>query len=79
VATIAGLRPAARGFAAVELAPLTNIPLTRLALTVPHPKGKIHVELHRASPGAAWQGSLTVPGGVDACAPDGITHWEGVK
>jgi hypothetical protein len=72
VATLAGLRPAARGFSAVELAPLVNIPLRRLALTVPHPRGELVLDLHRPACDAAWQGTLRLPAGITAVAPPGI-------
>jgi hypothetical protein len=72
VATLAGLRPAARGFSAVELAPLVNIPLRRLALTVPHPRGELVLDLHRPACDAAWQGTLRLPAGVTAVVPPGI-------
>lgn len=74
VATLAGLRPAARDFSALTLAPLTNIPLRRIALTVPHPRGEVRIDLYRGSAGSPWQGTLVVPEGVSAFAPPGIQN-----
>ena len=72
VATLAGLRPAAPGFSALTLSPLTDIPLCQLELTIPHPRGKIHLELTRPASSAPWSGHLTVPAGVTATLPPGV-------
>lgn len=74
VATLAGLRPAAPGFSALTLAPLTDIPLLQLEVTVPHPRGKIHLELTRTASTAPWSGHLTVPVGVTATLPPGVLY-----
>jgi hypothetical protein len=72
VATVAGLRPTAPGFASAALEPLDGIPLCRLELTVPHPAGRITAALRRAAATDPWQGTLTVPADVRATAPEGV-------
>jgi hypothetical protein len=69
-ATLAGIRPAAPGFAAVSVQPIRGTPLRRLALSVPHPRGRIRVDLHRA--GEAWHGTVEVPAGVPATLAPGL-------
>ncbi|MBC8102070.1 MAG: alpha-L-rhamnosidase, partial [Cytophagales bacterium] len=48
-ATIAGIRPAAPGFAAVQITPQMG-PMSRLDVTLPHPRGEIRLSLRRGGP-----------------------------
>ena len=58
-ATVAGIRPAAYGFARAEVLPQPG-PLRRLNARVPHPAGAIVLEIeHRAD--SFWHGRLTTP------------------
>ena len=60
-ATVLGIRPAAAGFAEVEIRPMPG-ELTELAGAMVHPRGEIAVELHFA-PGHV-RGSVALPEGV---------------
>ena len=64
LASIAGVRPAAPGFAAVRIEPMPG-PLGRIEARVPHPKGEVRVDLRRGADGA-WRGEVSVPKGVPA-------------
>ena len=55
---IAGIRPAANGFAAVEIAPQFG-PLTHITASMPTPKGHVSVNLRRD--GDAVSGTISVP------------------
>jgi alpha-L-rhamnosidase len=66
-ATIAGIRPAAPGFAKVEIAPSPGH-LPRIHSRLPHPKGFIEVELEFGA--AACHGKVTLPE-----ATSGVFRW----
>jgi alpha-L-rhamnosidase len=70
-ATIAGIRPAAPGFAAATVMPLT-VPLHQLTLRIPHPRGAINVDLRRTD--GPWSGTVTAPAGVDLRCTAGIVR-----
>ena len=55
---IAGIRPAANGFASVEIAPQFG-PLTHITASMPTPKGHVSVNLRRD--GDAVSGTISVP------------------
>ena len=67
-ATVAGLRPAAPGFSRAEVQPLPRFGLQRLAAGVPHPRGRLTVDLVRH--GSCWLGHLETP--VPADTPAGL-------
>ncbi|MBR0066050.1 MAG: alpha-L-rhamnosidase, partial [Kiritimatiellae bacterium] len=60
---VAGVRPTAPGFAAVEIAPQFG-PLTHIQATVPTPRGPVSLDLRRN--GAAISGTVAVPSGIQA-------------
>jgi hypothetical protein len=60
-ATLAGIRPAAPGFAQVKIAPQPG-PLTWIRSTTPHPRGEIRLDLKQD--GAQWRGEISLPEGV---------------
>ena len=60
-ASILGIRPTSPGFKTVEIRPQFG-PLEWARGEMPHPKGKIVVELHQESAGLV--GSITLPDGV---------------
>jgi hypothetical protein len=66
-ATVAGIRPAAFGFARVAVCPATGFGLKRMAAAIPHPLGRVALEIERR--GASWRGQLEVP--VPAATPSG--------
>jgi hypothetical protein len=66
-ASLAGIRPAAYGFAAIEVRPQPG-PLRRVAAKVPHPAGAIVLEIARCDDGF-WRGRLAAP--VPARTPAG--------
>lgn len=61
-ATILGIRPAAPGFAAVDIRPCPG-PLTRLSGRLAHPRGFIEVEMRRDGDG--WTGMVALPQTMD--------------
>ena len=60
---VAGIRPVADGFSAVEIAPQFG-PLARIKATMPTPKGPISLDLARAD--TAVSGRIDVPPGLPA-------------
>ncbi|WP_175414922.1 alpha-L-rhamnosidase C-terminal domain-containing protein [Nibricoccus aquaticus] len=66
-ASVAGVRPAAPGFARIEVRPLLG-PLTSIDVVVRHPRGNIECVLRRD--GQRLQGRLVLPEGI--C---GELHW----
>lgn len=60
-ASLLGIRPAAPGFAQVEITPQLG-PLTSASGTLPHPKGEIAVRLERNGDGL--RGEIALPPGV---------------
>ena len=62
LASLAGVRPAAPGFKRVHIAPSPG-GLSRIAGDVPHPQGRIHIEL-QFSPGLST-GLITLPAGIE--------------
>ncbi len=60
-ATLAGIRPAAPGFARVEIAPQPG-DLTWLRTQTPHPRGEISFDL--AKSGELWRAEISLPEGV---------------
>jgi hypothetical protein len=66
-ATVAGIRPAAFGFARVAVCPAPGFGLQRMAVRIPHPRGQVALEIKRC--GACWQGELATP--VPAATPSG--------
>ncbi len=60
-ATLAGIRPAASGFAHVEIAPQPGA-LTWIRATTPHPRGEIRLHLEKI--GAKWRAEMALPDGV---------------
>ena len=63
LASVAGIRPAAPGFAAVRIEPQPG-PLTAIRCAVPHPKGEVTLDLRLEN--GRWTGAATVPPGVPA-------------
>ena len=63
LASVAGVRPAAPGFAAVRIEPQPG-PLTSIRCAVPHPKGEVALDLRLE--GGRWTGTASVPPGVPA-------------
>jgi hypothetical protein len=61
--SVAGIRPAAPAFAAVDFDPQLG-PLERIAIRIPHPGGEIEAEIRRASNGQT-QAKLVLPEEVD--------------
>ena len=73
-ATLAGIRPAAPGFAAVEIAPQPG-PLRRIESRLPHPRGFIEAEMQFAPPDAgprACRATISLPP-----ATVGVFRWHG--
>jgi hypothetical protein len=71
-ATLAGIRPAAPGFASVEIAPCPG-PLRRIESRLPHPRGFIEAEMHFAPPDAgptACRATISLPP-----ATSGVFRW----
>jgi hypothetical protein len=66
-ATVAGIRPAAFGFARMAVCPAPGFGLQRMAVRIPHPRGQVALEIKRC--GACWQGELATP--VPAATPSG--------
>ncbi len=65
LASVAGIRPAAPGFAAVRIEPQPG-PLTAIRCAVPHPSGdEVRLDLVRGADGA-WHGEVSAPKGVPA-------------
>ena len=60
--SVAGIRPAAPGFARIDIAPQLG-PLTRIDTTVAHPRGQIEVHLTRTA--EHLTGTITLPPGTD--------------
>ena len=78
LASVAGIRPAAPGFAAVRIEPQPG-PLTAIRCAVPHPSGlEVRLEIARGADGA-WHGEAFAPAGVPvALVLDGeIRRWDG--
>jgi hypothetical protein len=69
--SVAGIRPAAPGFARVEIAPQFG-PLTRINASVGHPRGLVVMSLNRQ--GANLMGTLTLPAGVTGNFRHGDRH-----
>jgi len=69
-ASIAGIRPAAPGFASVRIAPALGT-LRRIDCRMPHPRGAIAVRL-RIDDAEALHASVELPDGID-----GTLHWRG--
>ena len=63
LASVAGIRPAAPGFAAVRIEPQPG-PLAAIRCAVPHPKGEVTLDLRLE--GGRWTGTASVPPGVPA-------------
>lgn len=63
LASVAGIRPAAPGFAAVRIEPQPG-PLAAIRCAVPHPKGEVTLDLRLEN--GRWTGAATVPPGVPA-------------
>ncbi|MBQ9726955.1 MAG: alpha-L-rhamnosidase [Kiritimatiellae bacterium] len=59
LASVAGIRPAAPGFAQVRIEPQPG-PLKRLRCSVPHPKGDVSLDL-ALDAGGRWRGSVSTP------------------
>ena len=68
-ATIAGIRPAAPGFAKVEISPSPGH-LRRIHTKMPHPKGFVEVELEFSD--GSCRGRVTLPE-----ATTGVFRWQG--
>jgi hypothetical protein len=68
-ASLAGIRPAAPGFAAVRIAPQPG-PLTELTSTIPHPAGTVSLAMKRLAGG--WRARVELPRGVP-----GTLDWQG--
>ena len=66
---VAGVQPAAPGFAQVRIAPQLG-PLTGIAATVPHPAGQVQLDLRRE--GAGLRGQVVLPPGIH-----GSLEWGG--
>ena len=65
LASVAGIRPAAPGFAAVRIEPQPG-PLSAIRCAVPHPSGdEVRLDLVRGADGA-WHGEVSAPKGVPA-------------
>ena len=65
LASVAGIRPAAPGFAAVRIEPQPG-PLTAIRCAVPHPSGgEVRLDLALGADGA-WHGEASAPPGVPA-------------
>ena len=58
---VAGIEPAAPGFATVRIAPHLGT-LPSLTATFPHPQGMIQVDYHRQGPGL--NATITLPGAL---------------
>jgi hypothetical protein len=63
LASIAGVRPDAPGFARVRIAPMPG-PLTAFTARVVHPRGTVDVAFHR-SPNGRARYTITLPAGID--------------
>jgi hypothetical protein len=72
LATVLGVRPAAPGFKSVRIAPHLG-PLQRAEGGVPHPRGKIVVQLARTERGGL-RGEVTLPEDLE-----GVLEWRGKK
>ncbi len=70
LATVLGVRPAAPGFARVEVAPALG-PMRRASGRIAHPAGGIEVKLERVG-ASGLRGDVTLPPGVD-----GVFRWGG--
>lgn len=70
LATVLGIRPAAPGFARVEIAPALG-PMRRASGKMPHPKGSIEIRLERKGEGRL-AGEVTLPPGLH-----GDFRWDG--
>lgn len=68
--SVLGVRPAAAGFARVEISPQPG-DLKRVAAVVMHPRGEVRVELEFDGAGAC-RGYVNLPAGVD-----GVLRWAG--
>jgi hypothetical protein len=68
-ATLAGIRPAAPGFAKVEIAPLFGS-LTHAQGRLVHPQGDIAIDILRS--GTHVQAQITLPPGIP-----GVFRWRG--
>jgi alpha-L-rhamnosidase len=68
-ASLAGIRPAAPGFAEVAIAPSPGS-LTELASTIPHPAGTVSLSMTKSDD--TWQVETTLPAGIP-----GSLHWQG--
>ena len=68
-ATLAGIRPTAPGFAAVEIAPCPG-PLRRIETRLPHPRGFIEAEMDFAD--NSCHATITLPP-----ATSGVFRWRG--
>jgi alpha-L-rhamnosidase len=68
-ASVAGIRPAAPGFASVSIAPSPGT-LTELSSTIPHPSGTVSLTMYRSD--VQWHVVATLPHGVE-----GTLHWQG--
>jgi hypothetical protein len=62
-ATIAGIRPAAPGFARVRIAPCPG-PIPRASVRIPHPGGG-WIDAELAFAGKTLSGSIQLPDGID--------------
>ncbi len=71
-ASLVGLRPSAPGFSKIVLSPLLDIPLCRLSLTLPHPRGQIRVELTRPTTADTWAGHLAITSGIEVDVSEGV-------
>ncbi|MFA9480364.1 alpha-L-rhamnosidase C-terminal domain-containing protein, partial [Phycisphaerales bacterium AB-hyl4] len=60
-ASLAGVRPAAPGFARVQVAPVSLAGIERIESRVPHPAGEVHVSLHIDRQTNQCQGEITLP------------------
>jgi alpha-L-rhamnosidase len=69
LATVAGIEPAAPGFATVRIAPHLGA-LDQVVTKMPHPRGEIAVSLKREGDGIT--GEIVLPAGVT-----GSFHWNG--
>jgi hypothetical protein len=70
-ATLAGIRPAAPGFAAVEIAPCPGH-LRRIDSRLPHPCGFIHAHMQFEPDGGTCRATVELPGAVG-----GVFRWRG--
>lgn len=70
-AGLAGIRPAAPGFAEVRISPQPG-PLTALKSTIPHPAGEVTLTMERN--GDTWHATVSLPPGVP-----GTLIWQGTR